>query len=168
MSTMTSTSWQSVNGEAAATADLKAFFGSSALPYLATYRALTENPGRFLVRGWSWAILIGSFAWFFYRKCYAIGAVALAVPAMLSVLHYDTLATLVPVGFAVYGKSLYVQSALVHIRRADELDLDGHERSEFLRLAGGVSILGGAIGVVLYVTLLAIMAIRIQGIPSLI
>jgi hypothetical protein len=167
MSTMTSTSWQSAHGEAAAIADLRAFFGSNAARYLATYHALTDNPGRFLVRGWSWAILIGSFAWFFYRKCYAVGAVALAVPAMLSLLHYETLATLVPVGFAIYGKSLYVQSALVQIRRADELDLDGRERAEFLRLAGGVSILGGTIGAVLYVTLLAVMAIHARGIPSL-
>jgi hypothetical protein len=145
-------------------ADLAAFFGSRAEAYLKTYEKMRAATGwrRLQSIGWCWPAFFSGFAWFFYRKMYVLGTIVVVVPVVLG-LVINTGTGIVAVVIAMYGKGYYVQSALRHVLKADEIGLVGQERSDYLRGAGGVSIAAGVIGGFIYASALAVTLVGTLG-----
>lgn len=137
-------------------ADLATFFGPRADVYLATYEKMrAAETGR--CRTWSWPVFFGSFVWFFYRKMYAAGAIALFLPMLLRYL-LGGLSTGALVVFAMSAKTWYVHAALGRIAKADQMRLTGDERADYLRRAGGVSLTAGLFAGFIYASMLLLLA----------
>lgn len=144
--------------------DLTHFFEPNAETYLAIYdkMRLASGSRRISPITWSWPGFLVSYAWFFYRKMYIYGAIFLLVPIVLAMLFPASSAALY-VCSAMTGKPLYVQSALGRILKADALGLSGEERKRYLERAGGVSILAGGIGGLVFVAALAVVILAAIG-----
>jgi hypothetical protein len=134
-------------------ADLKIFFGPRAEIFLNTYDKMVAHQ-KTNVFTWSWPGFLLAFVWFFYRRLYIWGAALILVPIVLAVLF----PSLTGGGMAYIGiiaKSIYVQAGLSRIRKADTLGLQGAEREDYLRRAGGVSLTAGILAGILYVLFVA-------------
>ncbi len=145
-------------------ADLAEFFGPNAERYLARYEKLREkrSQGKQHFLSWNWAAFLLGFAWFFYRKMYAAGAVLLALPLVLGLLLPETNgAGGVAVFLALFADYWYVFQALSRVAKADALGLEGFERVAFLQAGGGVSQLAGGLALLVWLALaaLAILAV---------
>jgi len=151
-------------------ADLRAFFGPRADAFLGTYETMRRglNGPRLYVRSWCWPGFFCAFAWFFYRKRYAEGAILVLLPLLTRMLFGLTFGVGAWAAFAVCAavavsaaagavKPYYVQAGLRRILKADALCLSGAERSDYLRRAGGVSVAGGAIAGFGYFGVLALV-----------
>src|ERR1700734_2069751 len=123
-------------------AELATFFGPNAHVYIDVYDKMRAGDGSWAPRSWSWPVFFGSFSWFFYRKMYGTGAVILFVPMILDYLFGGTGAG-AWIFFAMVAKSLYVDAALARITKADRMGLQGADRPDYLKRAGGVSLAGG-------------------------
>jgi hypothetical protein len=121
-------------------ADLAAFFGPHADAYLRVYDDMQQGSKNW-VMSWSWPGLFASIVWLFYRKLYLLGALCLVIPlAIALVFDLDAGSDIaVAVVIAVSAKAWYVSAGLRRIAEADQLELLGEERSDFLRRTGGVS-----------------------------
>ncbi|MEA3041718.1 MAG: hypothetical protein QOC65_1207 [Sphingomonadales bacterium] len=90
-----------------------------------------------------WPAFLFGFAWFFYRKMWAFGLLLLVLPISLAWMFEGPGGSIgVGVAVSLFAKSLYIQHALPKIEDARA----GGGGDEAVRAAGGVSILGGAIG----------------------
>jgi hypothetical protein len=116
---------------------------------------MRARPGRW-ARTWSWPGFLFGFVWFFYRKMYLVGAITILLPIIIGLLFpsVGTAGTLAAIGAS--AKAYYVQSALSRIIKADTLGLTGADRTDYLRRAGGVSLVAGVFAGVLYVALFAL------------
>ena len=125
-------------------ADLAAFVGPHAEAYLRVYDKMRESSKNW-VMSWSWPGLFASNVWLFYRKLYVLGALCLVIPlAIALVFDLDAASDIaVAVVIAVSAKAWYVSAGLRRIADADQLELLGAERSDFLRRTGGVSASAG-------------------------
>jgi hypothetical protein len=94
--------------------------------------------------GFCWPALLFSFAWFFYRKMWLFGAMVLVLPVALSFILESRAGGSIgmTVAMAMLGKGLYAQHA---VGRIGEIRERGGDDSAIAR-AGGVSIVGGAVG----------------------
>jgi hypothetical protein len=145
-------------------ADLAIFFGQGGEPYLRFYGRMLAHgrPRRTSLMSWSWPAFLGGFAWFFYRKMYAVGTLLLLLPVLVDALiGLDASGAVVAV--SLFAKSLYVQRALRRIIDADDLDLADEERRAFLARAGGVSPLAGLVAGAGYVCLIVIALLGVFG-----
>lgn len=144
--------------------DLTDFFGPNAEIYLATYdkMRLASGTHRLAPMTWSWPGFLVSYAWFFYRKMYIYGAMFLLVPLVLGML-FPTASVALYVCSAIMGKTLYVQIGLGRILKADALGLAGEERKSYLQRAGGVSVLAGAIGGLIFAAALIVVILAAVG-----
>ncbi len=132
-------------------ADLAEFFGPNGEAYLETYEKMRASTRRrHSVLSWSWPVFFVSFAWFFYRKQYVLGALVVLLPIVLGYLIGGGGSGGAFAAIAMIAKPSYVRAALDRLAKADELRLVGEERAEYLRRAGGVSsIAGGVAGIAL-------------------
>jgi hypothetical protein len=142
--------------------DLGIFFGLRSEAYIKIFEEMRPKPGvasssrSSFPRSWSWPTFLLSFVWFFYRKMYLIGAIAILVPVVLSLLLPGAGSAGAYAGLALAAKPMYVQSALGRIAKADALGLSGRERAEYLKRGGGVSWPAGVAAGVLYALFLAL------------
>jgi hypothetical protein len=136
--------------------DLRTFFGPHADVYLRAYEKMRGATGgrRLPVLGWSWPAALAGAIWFFYRKMYAVGTVALVLSIALDQV-LDIGSVVIALLLAIYGKGFYVDAALRRVAKADELGLIGAERDGYLRAAGGVSVAAGAVAILVYTAVLA-------------
>jgi hypothetical protein len=143
--------------------DLVAFFGRRGEVFLRTYDRMRARSGRrrLAARSWCWPGFLLSFAWFFYRKMYGLGAVLLFVPLGLAYLGVGVSTLAFSIVMAGQGKPLYVRMAAGRIARADELGLAGSERADYLGRAGGVSPAGGVLGGVVLAGLVSLVAVGV-------
>jgi hypothetical protein len=137
--------------------DLATFFGPRSQHFLPVYEKMLANRSRAFPLSWSWAVFLGSFVWFFFRKMYLLGAGLVVLPIILGLVIGGTGGGGVMVSFALFAKPLYVRTALVRISKADQLSLTGAERDDYLQRAGGVSIVAGVLAGILYAALLAML-----------
>jgi len=146
-------------------ADLETFFGPGAETYLNAYDKMRAKASgkRAAVRTWSWPVFIGGFTWFFYRKLYVYGAMVIFLPVIFSYL-FGSIGGGSFIIFAGGAKTWYVNHALGRIAKADDLGVTGHERTEYLERAGGVSLPAGIFAGIIYGLLIAfvIMAIAVR------
>jgi hypothetical protein len=93
---------------------------------------------------WCWPAFFLSFAWFFYRKQWAIGAVLLLLPVGLALIFDLPSGGLIGIGIviAAQAKSFILQDAVSKIAR---IKAAGGGEAEMAQ-AGGVSITGGLLG----------------------
>jgi len=140
-----------------ARADLTHVFGLRASAYLRVYdrqRARVAAGGGVLRLGWNWPAFGGWFVWFWYRKMWRLGALALLLPILGGLLFPggDVLGYLV---MASLASEVYVAAALRTCRAAEALGLAGERRAAYLAARGGVSWWGGVAGMVLLAGLAA-------------
>jgi len=145
--------------------DLAAFFGPDGEAYLDTYEKMRASTRRnHAVLAWSWPVFFLFFAWFFYRKQYALGVVLLVVPLALAVVLGSGSSALAIVA-ATVAKPNYVGSALTRIAKADALGLSGAERFDYLQRAGGVSDVAGILSGSVYALMLALAFAQVASGP---
>ncbi|MEA3017821.1 MAG: hypothetical protein QOI38_2543 [Sphingomonadales bacterium] len=126
--------------------DLAAFIGLNAESFHGAWEATraknVEGRGG-IAFGFCWPALLFGFAWFLYRKMWAFGLLLLVLPIALSFMFESPGGQIgLGVAMAMFAKGLYVQHALSQI---DKVRAGGGDE-DAVRRAGGVSILGGAIG----------------------
>jgi hypothetical protein len=138
--------------------DLRTFFGPRADKYLAIYEKMRIG-NKSYAPGWNWVVFFTAFPWFFYRKMYIFGSLLIFLPALASYLFGFTGSAGLAGALAVSANSQYVQSGMRRLQKADELGLIGESRQEYLRRAGGVSILAGTLTGILFALLVAALII---------
>ena len=120
-------------------ADLTAFFGPYADSYLRVYDQMRRR-SKVWVWSWSWSGFFAPVAWMFYRRLYLYGAICMLIPVVGTLLFGMVDGG---TGFAIVAalsvKAGYVSAGLRRIAEADRLELQGEERSNYLRHMGGVS-----------------------------
>jgi hypothetical protein len=133
-------------------ADLETFFGPNADRYLEVYEKMRmeKNFQRASVKTWSWPVFLGGFTWFFYRKMYIYGGMAIFTPIIMDYLLGSAGIGVMYLVFTMQANALYVDHALGRIAKADELDLTGLERTNYLQRAGGVSLPAGIFAGLIY------------------
>jgi len=141
--------------------DLRQFFGPGPEPYLNIYEQMRQAKAMNKTWGWSWPAFLLGFVWFFYRKMFLLGAVMVLAPLVFGLLFGRTGVGGVELALAALAKPIYVQRAISRIEKADALGLTGAERADYLKRAGGVSPLGGALAAVLFALFLAATIYRI-------
>lgn len=119
-------------------ADLAAFFGPHADAYLRVYDKMRESSKNWVV-SWSWPGFFAPIVWLFYRKLYLYGALCLFIPVAIALFFDLSAGSAIAVVIAVSAKTWYVSAGLGRLAEADQLELHGEERSDFLRRTGGVS-----------------------------
>jgi hypothetical protein len=148
--------------------DLTTFFGPRAGTYLKVYEKMRAGAARNRIfpMTWSWPVFFGAFIWFFYRRMYLMGAVLILVPIVLSLLAGPSAGGGGMVVFAIGAKTVYVQTALSRILKADAQGLAGAERSDYLRRAGGVSLVAGVLAGLLYAAFFGLAILGIYADPE--
>jgi hypothetical protein len=140
--------------------DLRTFFGPRADKYLAIYEKMRAG-NRSYAPGWNWVVFFTTFPWFFYRKMYIFGSLLIFLPALAGYLFGLTGNAGLVGALSVSANSQYVQSGMRRLQKADELGLIGERRQEYLRRAGGVSIVAGTLTGILFALLMAAVVLGI-------
>jgi hypothetical protein len=122
--------------------DLRAYFGPRADKYLAIYEKMRTS-NKSYVTSWNWVVFFTTFPWYFYRKMYVTGSLLIFLPALASYLLGIAGNAGLGAALAISANSQYVLSGLRRLQKADALGLIGQRRQEYLRRAGGVSIVAG-------------------------
>jgi GYF domain 2/Protein of unknown function (DUF2628) len=130
-------------------ADLREFFGPRAEKYLAIYEKMRASDKPF-IRTWNWVVFFTTFPWFFYRKMYVTGTLLILIPVLLAYLFGFKGNAGATIGAALSANYFYVQAAIKRMNKADALGLAGQEREDYLRRAGGVSVVAGALSGALF------------------
>ena len=138
-------------------ADLTHVFGPRASAYLRVHdrqRARVAAGGGALRLGWNWPAFGGWFVWFWYRKMWRLGALALLLPILGGLLFPggDVLGYL---AMASLASEVYVAAALRTCRAVEAQGLTGERRAAYLAARGGVSWWGGVAGMALLAGLAA-------------
>ncbi|HYG30670.1 MAG TPA: hypothetical protein VD887_10705 [Allosphingosinicella sp.] len=126
--------------------EIAAFIGPNAESFHGAWEATrAKNAGGRggIAFAFCWPALLFGFAWFLYRKMWAFGLLLLVLPVALGYVFETPGGTIgMLVAMSLFAKSLYVQYALPKIEDARA----GGGGEDAVRAAGGVSLLGGAIG----------------------
>lgn len=148
-------------------AEVAAYLGPNAERFRPAYergreKALERGVGN--VFGWSWPALVFGFAWFLYRKQWAIGAVLIVLPLLIA-YFVDIGGGLggVAIVMAMFAKSFVVQDAVTRIAK---LKTAGASMPD-IAAAGGVSVPGGIIGGMLWLVALvgAVLTLMMPAAP---
>jgi hypothetical protein len=141
--------------------DLGAFFGPRAGKYLAVYEKMRSRNKMYAPVAFNWTVFFTSYPWFFYRRMYLAGALIIFLPMLAAYLFGFAGNAGFGAGLAVLANSQYVLSGMRRLLKADALGLAGEERQEYLRRAGGVSVVAGVLASISYA---AIIALAILGV----
>jgi hypothetical protein len=136
--------------------DLGAFFGPRAEKYLAVYEKMRSRNMTYAPFTANWTVFFTSFPWFFYRRMYLAGSLIIFLPLLAAYLFGSAGNIGIGVVLAVLANSQYVLSGMRRMLKADALGLAGEERQEYLRRAGGVSVVAGVLASILFVTMVAV------------
>jgi hypothetical protein len=134
--------------------DLSAYFGPRAEKYLGIYERMRAGETRFSSP--NWIVLVTGFPWYFYRKMYITGTLLIFLPPLLSYLFGLTGNAGIAAGLCVTANRQYVLSAIKRIEKVDALKLIGDERRDYLRRAGGVSVVAGTLSGILCAVVFAL------------
>jgi len=148
--------------------DLSVFFGPRADKYLAIYEKMRARDAPWARWNFNVPVFFCGFPWFFYRRMYLVGSLVIFLPILAGYLFGFQGNAGIAVGLAVSANNLYVLSGMKRLHKADELGLSGEERQEYLRRAGGVSVVAGVLASLLFVTIfaLAIYGVYLEHHPA--
>jgi hypothetical protein len=124
--------------------DLRQYFGPRADKYLEVYEKMRASKAGYTTSR-NWIVLLTGFPWYFYRKMYITGTLLIFLPALLNYLFGLTGNLGVATGLYLTANVQYVWSGIKRIEKADTLGLIGDERRDYLRRAGGVSVVAGTL-----------------------
>jgi hypothetical protein len=128
--------------------DLRTFFGPRAEKYLAIYEKMrARNSSNHA--SWNWVVFLTNFPWFFYRKMYITGSLLILAPIVAAYLVGIGGQAGISAAVAVSANSLYVTAAMRRLEKADALGLFGERRQDYLKRAGGVSVVAGTLSGIL-------------------
>lgn len=125
--------------------------------------------GKPLVLGWNWLAFFMLPSWLIYRRQYdlAVGLLfILVLPIVIGVLvpsvsqftdAIQSVVSALPIVATLYGRNLIIYRSVPVIRKADEMQLKGDERSEFLRQNGGVNVFWAWLAPILFFAVLALL-----------
>lgn len=124
--------------------DLQEYFGPRADKYLEVYEKMRASKAGYTTSR-NWIVLLTGFPWYFYRKMYITGTLLIFLPVLLNYLFGLTGNLGVAAGLYLTANVQYVWSGIKRIEKADTLGLIGDERRDYLRRAGGVSVVAGTL-----------------------
>jgi hypothetical protein len=122
--------------------DLREYFGPRADKYLEIYEKMRTGKD---TGTRNWIVFVTTFPWYFYRKMYITGTLLIFLPALLNYLFGFTGNVGVAVALCMTANKQYVFSGISRLKKADALGLRNEERREYLRRAGGVSLVAGVL-----------------------
>jgi len=156
--------WRSVSWP-----EVAAFIGPNADRFEETWLLLSDRVGAgkpSMARSWSWPALLVPWAWLFYRKQWALGAMVLLIPVALSMLlpGAPAGATLgLYVMFAIQAKAHYLNAAVHKIAKLKSADPRSDRLENRIRQCGGVSTLAGFVsGAILGLILMLMVLAHLQ------
>jgi hypothetical protein len=148
--------------------EVAAYLGPNAERFRSAWEKTREKlvvSGAGVAWSWCWPALIFGFAWFLYRKQWAIGTVLLLVPIGFALFFDRTPGLLgVMIVIAAVAKSTVVQDA---VRKIAQIKEAGGGATE-IAAAGGVSPVGGIVGGILFAIGAVSTLVDIIASPSLI
>ena len=140
-------------------ADLATFFGPQAETYLRIYDKMRANSKNWVI-SWSWSGFLAPIVWLLSQTL-----------PLRRTLHRRTARLGVRLRsehrqqhrrrHRHVGKTWYVGAGLQRIAKADELGLLDDERRDYLRRAGGVSTIAGALVGIAYVAIIVLIIFSI-------
>ena len=137
---------------------LDSFIGFNADAYLDYYQNVYRGKQGNPAAHWHWVPFLFSIPWLFIRRRYITGVAFALFPVLLDLIFpgpQTVLVTLAAIcvicGFA--GRPMYMTLVLRKIDEVEARRLWPVQRDEKLRRAGGVSLMGGTIGAVLWIGL---------------
>ncbi|MGD1934153.1 MAG: hypothetical protein ACFB0Z_06550 [Candidatus Phaeomarinobacter sp.] len=151
--------------------DFENFIGPSFDIYETT--RLSIAGGKPLVFGWNWLAFLMLPSWLIYRRQYDLAAglflivvlpilVGVLVPAIAPLTNaLQNAMSALPIGAALYGRNLVVYRSVSVIKKADQLQLQGDERSAFLREKGSTDVFGAWVAPFLFFAAIALVVILI-------
>ncbi len=121
--------------------DLALFFGPRSHFYLDLYTRTRRRAqaGRPYLPTWSWWVFLGWNVWFWYRKLWLHGLLALLVPIAAGYFGGDWAFGAAYILACMFAKNAYLGHALRTLARADATGRTGQSRTLYLRRKGGVS-----------------------------
>lgn len=139
---------------------LRMFVGRNPEPFVRILRAAQGN--RFESGGLNAACFFLPIVWFFYRKMFLYGAIAMLAPFILALLISKAMSAAgigLAVAIAFSSNFIYVTHARRRIARIERFDLAESVRDDLIRAAGGTSVagalFGGAVSIAMVVVALA-------------
>jgi hypothetical protein len=139
--------------------DLGEFFGPGAEKYLAVYEKMRARNMAYAPFTSNWTVFFTGFPWFFYRRMYLAGSLIIFLPVLAAYLFGSAGNIGIGVVLAVLANSQYVLSGMRRLLKADALGLAGEERQEYLRRAGGVSVVAAVLASMLFASMAAVVII---------
>lgn len=139
--------------------DFETFCGKNAKKFLAVHDKVNSIENKNNVASWCWPAFLTGFAWFMYRKMYLYAAILFLAPIAFFLIFPDMEfgAGAIAVVLGLMGKFMYLQWAERRISAINETPgLTEEDRAEKIRNAGGVSVLGGILGGVLFAAVLGL------------
>lgn len=139
---------------------LESFIGFNADAYLDYYQNVYQEKKGGLPGHWHWVPFLFSIPWLFLRRRYFTGIALAIVPLALHLMFpgvQTILAALgaIALGCGLAGRPLYLALALRKIERVEARRLWPVQRDEQLHRSGGVSLVGGACGAIVWVAVVA-------------
>jgi hypothetical protein len=136
--------------------DLGVFFGPRADKYLAVYEQMRSRNKTHAPFSFNSPVFFTGFPWFFYRRMYLVGSLVIFLPLLAAYLFGFAGNVGFGAGLAVLANGQYVLCGMRRLLKADALGLAGEERQEYLRRAGGVSVVAGVLASILFVAAVAL------------
>ena len=115
---------------------LRAYIGENWDGYAGVFDAIEKKKG--IPASWSWAAFFIPWIWLVYRKRYAWAA-GIFVAMHVAQYFVPLSALAISILLGIFGKALYVRSALAAIEHIMTLTPDQHERVVMVKARGGVS-----------------------------
>ncbi len=138
--------------------DLREYFGPNADKYLEFYEKMRTGKETGMR---NWIVCFTTFPWYFYRKMYITGSLLIFLPVLLNYLFGFTGNAGIAVALCMTANRQYVFSGISRLKKADALGLKNQERREYLRRAGGVSVVAGVLAGMSFA---AVMALAFVGV----
>ena len=135
--------------------DVARFIGPNAHRFASAWgnaRDKMVKAGGGLVLTWCWPALFFGFAWFLYRKQWAVGAVLIILPLVVGYFFSVSAGGGAAIFIAMIAKSTIAQDAVTKIAK---IRAAGGGDAE-IAAAGGVSVIAGVLGGIVLVAELAL------------
>lgn len=134
---------------------LESFIGFNADAYLDYYQNVYQEKNGGPLGHWHWVPFLFSIPWLFLRRRYLTGIALAMVPLALHLAFPGGPAILaglgaIALGCGLAGRPLYLALALRKIEQVEARRLWPVQRDEQLHRSGGVSLIGGACGAIVW------------------
>ena len=133
---------------AVTTEELTCFIGSNPGRFLPTWEKMRSQAGgkSYFIWSWNWPAFFFGFAWFMYRKMYGAAALFFFAPIAVALFTPASGGLAYAGSVGLLGKMLYLHHARSKIQKIKDRAATPEEAAEKIAGAGGVSVLAGVLG----------------------